>query len=153
MAVMMAIGAAFSAVSSIQQGRAANAMHRYNAQLMEQNAQFREEKARYDADKQQRRLRRALGKQRAGYGASGVVSDTGSALDVRMNDVIEGEIDRLTIMYEGAIEAADYRGRGRLEIMKGKSKQKAGYMSALSTGFKAGGQYYKSTQGDALKVQ
>jgi len=55
--------------------------------------------------KVRRRLSATLGSQRATFGASGVVVDEGSPLDVLAHTAQEGEQDALTVRHNAAVEA------------------------------------------------
>lgn len=116
--VTSAIGVGVSAYGQYKEGQAANKAAEYNAQVMERNAQvagMQQQNAleRGDVAEKQHRLRvsRLIGEQRAGFGASGVVVDTGSPLDVVMDTAEQGELDALTIRHNAAMEAWGYRNQ------------------------------------------
>lgn len=121
--------AAVGAVGAIQQGRAASAAANYNASVSERNAQIEEMQAAEDAERSRRATRRRLGAMRAAYGASGVALE-GSPMDVLEDSYAEGELDALTIQYQGRMAAMNSRENARLERMRGRASKTAGYLKA-----------------------
>lgn len=126
--VLSAISVGVSAYSSNQQTKAANAAANYNAEMSRRNQEVANMQA---ADAQQRgeleekqfrlNLSKTKGEMRAGYGASGAVVDSGSALDNLTDTVEYGELDALTIRHNTAMEvwglknqAANYFGQSEL---------------------------------------
>jgi len=123
-----AAGVGISAYSANQQTKAANQAAQYNAEMSKRNAEVANMQA---ADAQQRgeleekqfrlNLSKQKGEMRAGYGASGAVVDSGSALDNLTDTVEYGELDALTIRHNTAMEvwglknqAANYMGQSEL---------------------------------------
>ena len=72
------IGAGVSAVSSIQQGKSAQNLANYNAQIAQNDAIAARQKAEFDARAQERQARLFAGTQRASMAATG-----GELLDMR----------------------------------------------------------------------
>lgn len=117
--VTSAIGVGVQAYGAQKEQKAANKAAEYNAQIMERNSQIAGMQAdnalqRGEVAEKQHRLRvsKLIGEQRAGFGASGAVVDTGSALDVVMDTAEHGELDALTIRHNAAMEAWGYRNQG-----------------------------------------
>jgi hypothetical protein len=157
--------AGVTAYSQVQQGRTANAVATYNAQLANRNAEIAEQNAEAaklagTAREEQSRdeVRRVLARQRALVGASGVTTE-GSPLLVMMESARQGELDALRIRYtsevearSGQFQAQQYQSEATLQRLQGKQAQTAGYMSAggtLLTGFaQAGTGYYNAKYGN-----
>lgn len=144
---LMIGSAVMGGVSSIQQGNAAAASARYNAQVSEMNAKIMDQNAR-DAlergkmEEQQKRFEIAAltGRQRAAMAANGVDLSFGSPLDTIVDTAMLGELDALTIRSNAAREAYDYKVAGAngradaaLSRSSARSAQTGGYLSAFGT--------------------
>lgn len=73
----------------------------------------RENARRYAVD-----ARKRIGLMRANYGASGVTMD-GSPLDVLEDAASTAELDRLTILHGGAVDARRYKQAGQAALVSG----------------------------------
>lgn len=136
-----------SATGSIQQGNAAAAAGRYNAQIAEMNAKISENRARdalergkIEEQKKRKEIAKISGAQQAAMAANGVDISFGSPLDTLVDTAVQGELDALTIRsntyreeYDYRVQAANQRAGGQLQKMQGKSAQAAGYIGAGST--------------------
>lgn len=146
-----------SGAGAIQQGNAAEASGRYNAQVATMNAKIADQNAR-DAlergkiEEQQKRQEIAMltGRQRAAMAANGVDITYGSPLDTIVDTAMLGEIDALTIRSNAAREAYGYkvnaansRADATLSLANGKSAKTAGYLSAGGTILGGAGDAYK----------
>ncbi len=130
--VTMAAATAVTAYGQYQAGKAEQAALNYNAQVAERNAKIAEDKANYEADLQKQKVRRAIGSQRAIQLASGYLME-GSALDLQEDTVVQGELDRLAILYGGDIEAANFKSEAELSRMRGSAAAAAGRTAAFGT--------------------
>lgn len=74
--------------------------------------------ARENARRQSIEARKRIGLMRANYGASGVAIE-GSPLDVLEESAANAELDRLTILQGGSIEAGRYRAAGKAAMVRG----------------------------------
>jgi hypothetical protein len=134
---MIAAGAAVastavSAVGAIQQGKAAQASAKFNADMMSRNAQIARQQAAAEEEKHRRLTYMRQGAARAAYGASGV-SIEGSPLDILEQSAAQEELDALNIRYRGEIGAQSAEGQADLSLMRGESAMSAGYMGAGSS--------------------
>jgi len=109
---LMGIGAGASAFGAAEEAEARNQAHMFNAALLERNARIAEMDAEYAIGKgksDRRRLEQEVdqfkGGQRASFAGSGVVVDSGSALDVVADTAALGAIDALTIERNASREA------------------------------------------------
>jgi hypothetical protein len=150
------VGWASLAASAAGAGYAAYGQHRagqYQAAVAEQNASLAE-KAAVDAENRGRteeaqhrmKVRSLIGQQKAGYGASGVLVDTGSPLDALADTAYIGEQDALTIRRNAAMEAwglrtqsGNFRAEGRLSKLQGNYGAGATLLQGAGA---AGGQFY-----------
>lgn len=110
--ILAVAGAAASGYSAYQGSKESNKTARFNQEQAARAAELAETQAsqvqqRGAVEERQHRLQVAklIGKQRAGFGASGVRVDTGSAYDVVSGSRIFGEMDAQTIAYNAAIES------------------------------------------------
>lgn len=151
------------AAGAIQQGQAAAASAKYNAQIGEMNATLAERRAKdaveRGATEEQRKrqeVARIKGQQTAAMAANGVDLTFGSPLDTLVDTAVLGELDALTIRtnayresYEHKVDAVNKRAGAELSRMQGKSAMQGGYLSAAGTVLtgagKAYGQYTKSS--------
>lgn len=136
----MAMGMA----GSISGGNSQKALAEYEAQVAHNNAEIasKNEAKAYKAgamEAQQQRTKMAtlLGSQRAGYGASGVDVNTGSAREVQRSSQSLGYQDLLTIRENTRARAnafrqqgTDYLNRANMALMGGSNAQMAGMMGA-----------------------
>lgn len=127
-----AISAGVSALSSIRQGRAAEAAGNYNAQINEQNAQFAYEEAQELARIQDRETYLRLGAIRAAHGASGGVANEGSVYDVLADTAAESERERQFVFRSGEMKARGFLSTASLDRMEGRAARQASYFQAGS---------------------
>ena len=113
------VSAAVSMYGQYQQGKAAEAQYKYQAGvarnnqiIAEQNAQDAIQRGKVDVADHRRKVNQIKGSQRAGFGASGVVLDSGSPLDIVADTAMMGELDAQTISNNAEREARNYRIQG-----------------------------------------
>lgn len=145
---MLMIGSTvMGGMGAIQQGNAAAASAKYNAQVADMNARISERQAR-DAvergamEEQQQRMKTSqiIGKQKAAMAANGVDLKFGSPLDALVDTATMGELDALTIRANTYREERDIRQQGLnsqsqagLLRAEGAAAKSAGFMSAFGT--------------------
>lgn len=105
------LGAEGTMLSAEAEAKALN----YNANIKETNARMVREQAEADALQIRRALNRTVGGQRAAYGASGVSTSSGSALDVLADTTAQGVLDIQRRKYAGEIEALGFENEARLD--------------------------------------
>lgn len=132
------IAAAFTAVSSIQQGQAAKKAGQYNAAVATRNAGVARSQAGADAEAQQRMAWQKRGAMRATMAMEGVAME-GSPLDVLAASAGIAELDRQNILYKGELRAMGYEDTGALDMAKGEAKAAGGYVDAGAALFGAYG--------------
>jgi len=119
-----AAGTVTSAVSAIQQGKSAQNLANYNAQIAQNDAIAARQKAEFDARAQERQARLFAGTQRASMASTG-----GELLD--MQDVVdmsaeEAELENLAIRYGGEMGYRAGQQRATVARMEGAAaKQRA----------------------------
>ena len=109
---LMATGNVLQAGAAAEQAEAENRANFYNAALAERNATLANLDAEWslkvgkaNAALTRRDVKQVVGSQRASYGASGAVVDSGSAADVVVDTQALGEMDALTIERNAARQA------------------------------------------------
>lgn len=159
MAWVALAAAAVSAFGAIQQGNAASASYKAQAQASEYNAKIQEDNAARisrEASIKEDNLRRQqayfLGRQRAAIAESGVGLGSGSALDIQQDSETQAELDALTVRYEGETQrraflqdASLQRYEGSVARMNASEAKKAGYIGAVGSMLGGVGRYYNST--------
>jgi hypothetical protein len=137
--IMMA-GAGMSAISAIQQGKAAKAAAEFNANIAKQNAGIAREQTVQEVRQHDREQYLRIGAIRAAQGKSGGTA-AGSVLDILGDTAAQGEIARQDIVYRGALTERGYNNSAALDEFEGnqavkQSKLKAG-SELLSGGAKS----------------
>ena len=128
-------GAVTSAVGASQQGKSAQNLSNYNAEIAKNDAIAARQKAEFDATAQERKARLFAGTQRASMAATG-----GELLD--MQDVVdmsaeEAELENLAIRYGGEMGYRAGQQRATVASFEGsvaKQKAKGDAMGSLLTG-------------------
>lgn len=130
--LMSGLGTGIEIVGAIREGNAQAAAAEYNAQNSEQNATLSRQKAAEEERRSRAMGRKTIGEMRASYGASGVSSAEGSALDVLEQSAATAELDALTIRHGGETTARAYEASARLDRFNAKNAKVKGYMTAAS---------------------
>src|SRR5574341_861526 len=110
----MLTGAAISAAGAMQQANAAKAAATYNANLKERDAAIATSQAQQQVQRVRWETIRSQGRAVAGYGASGVTTDTGSPLDVLANAASQAKLDEENVLYRGKLQATGYASEAAL---------------------------------------
>lgn len=122
------VGAVVSAAGALQQGEAAAAAGRYNAEMGWQNAQIARQAALDQAKQQQRENYLRLGEMQAQAGASGGTG--GSFLDVLGDAAAQGELERQGIIYRGAVKSNLLAHGASLAEAEAAGAERGGYLRA-----------------------
>lgn len=108
-------GTATQTYASYNQAKAENEAAQWNAMTLEQNALLSEKKGAYAlaagetaAAEKKMDVGKLIGQQRAGYAASGVKVDEGSALDVQADTAAWGNWDEQKIRHNARMQAWEY---------------------------------------------
>jgi hypothetical protein len=126
------IGAGVSAYSSYSQAQDAKAADEYNEKVADQNAISAEQQGQEQAQLQQQQAAKTIGAAVAGYGASGVESGSGSALDVLSESASNSELDRQNILYKAKLQANGYQDEGDLDSAKAATRDEQGELGATA---------------------
>lgn len=136
---VMAVGAGYSAYSSMKAGSAQQGMFQRNAQFAEAQAIDAEARGRVNEQRQRETTEGVIGSQRVSFAAQGVDVNKGSSLDVQADAAYLGELDALTIRNNAAREAWGYRTQAGDFMQQGQYARDAGQMQAYNTILGAGG--------------
>lgn len=117
-------GTAVSTLGAIQQGKSAQNLANYNAQIAENEAIAARQKAEFDAKAQERQARLFAGSQRASMASTGgELLDMGDVVDMSAE---EAELENLAIRYGGDMGFRAGQQRAQLAGFEGAvAKQKA----------------------------
>lgn len=129
---LAAAGAAAGAYSSVQAGEAQKDASKYNAAVQKNNALTASRQAKYESDRIEKRNRIIKGKQTAAYAKAGI-DLSGSAEDVILDSMVEGELDKQAALYAGATASQSHIARSRLDEFEGNAAQRAGYVRATGS--------------------
>ena len=128
------IGAVVSAIGQLQAGAAAQNAANFNAQVAANNAHAARLAAAEDAKRQRRLGIKRQGSRRA------LDPDK---LDLLEDSAIEEELEVLSLLHAGEVQAVGFESTARLEIARGKAARTSSRFGAASTllmgGAKAGG--------------
>lgn len=130
---LMIGGSIMSAYGQYQQGQAASAEAKYNAQLQEREAQAIEQRTRLEQMREAEGAARRRGTMLAGLGASGAVTTAGAPLALLIEQARQDETEQLMIGYQGREQAAASRAGAAMSRMKAKNARTAGTIGAGAT--------------------
>ena len=132
MTVVKIGGAAMSAMGAMQQGASANAAAQYNAQVANNNAIAARQTAAEDRKRFDRQTKLRMGTLRAG----------GASLDLLEDSAMQEELEALSILHGGEIQAQGFENTATLERAKGAAAKSAGISGAAGSLLKGAGSAY-----------
>jgi hypothetical protein len=127
---IIAASAGVSAISAIQQGKAAEAAGEYNRVIGDQNAVLSRQEAADQARQADRETFLRLGAVRAAQGKAGGAAGEGSVLDVLGDVAAQSELERQDILYRGELKARGFQNTARLDALSGANAATTGTMRA-----------------------
>jgi hypothetical protein len=130
---LTAAGAAYTAYGQVKASRYESAVAKHNAGLAEKAAADALTRGRAEEAQHREKIRNLIGTQKTAYGASGVLLDSGSPLDVMAGTAEIGELDALTIRHNAALEAWGVRSQAGGIRAQGQLKKQAGMYGAGGT--------------------
>jgi hypothetical protein len=133
MAVLAAAATAVSTYSAVQAGESRAAAARYNRKVALNQAQEAKDRAATEVARQREHANQVLAANRAHMGASGAVSDYGSALLLAQDNTMTAELNAQRAEYTGEVEAVNYLRRAQGLSMEAQQATTAGYLTAGST--------------------
>lgn len=140
----LSIGASLlSGYGAVQAGKAENAAAQYNASVNDLQARQAGEQAALKASEVARRSRQSQAAGRAAALVNGF-EQTGSVVDVLNQAARSDELDYLTAIYDGSVQAAGLRSEAQLNRARGASAKRAGKMAAGASLLTAANSFYSS---------
>lgn len=147
----MVAGTTLKAGGALYQGEQESAALDKQADLQRENARIAREKGDYDANRQEIIAGHKIGAATAGFGASGVSSQSGSVMDVLRMSAANAERDRLNIIHGANVRAVNFENQAILDEHGAKSALQAGYFNALTSVLTGAGQAYGHGSGGGKK--
>ncbi len=144
--IAMGVGTAVSAVGAIKQGQSANAVAQYNAKLSKGSATAARAAAAENAKREKR-----LGMKRQGD-----LRARGSSMDVLEDSAREEELNLLSILHGGEVQASGFGNTATLDRARGANAVTDSYFSAAGTllkgGEKVAGNWPESKESEPAKI-
>jgi hypothetical protein len=140
MGALVIAATALSAYGNIQQGKANQKAHDYNAAMLRQSAEVEQQQGGQREEAQRRQARQVLGTQAAAFAQSGGGSG-GSAADVMKQSATNAELDSLMIRYESDLKSKGLKNQAAGEVYAGKVAKQAGYYGAVNSVLSGGSTY------------
>jgi len=148
------VGAAMGIASSIggaisknQEMKAQEASHKYNAAVSKQAALDAERDGRHKANQQRKAGDRLKGQQRAAYGASGAVLDTGSPLEAAVEQAGQLEMAALDQEIAANREGQQHRAESELQLAQAKNVKQARRLAMVGAIIGTGGSMFNAFGG------
>lgn len=126
----MALATAGKVIGSLQAGAAQSNALNYQAKVSDYNALTSARAGEINAENESMKNRAKLGAIKAGYAASGIDVNTGSAADIQAAQVGLGELDALTIKSDAAQRAFGYKTQAELQRAGAKNAKTASIIDA-----------------------
>lgn len=141
---LTAASGVINTVGAITQGNARGNAADYNANMADQNDNNVNTQTQQQLQQQQRDAYKRLSAIKAGYGASGVGADSGSALDVLADSFTQASMDADTIATNGRLKAQGYRSTAALDRSEAGNDRTAGYINGASAALLGATNAYKA---------
>lgn len=103
------------------------------SQVAQQNASLAIASGEANARRQQMLGNQKIGSEKAGYGASGIDSTQGSALDVIQSSAMNSELDRLNILHGSQVQAINYENQSKIDSTQASGARTASYLGAAAS--------------------
>ncbi len=141
MEILMAAGTAMSVMGQIQQGQQQKEMYNAQAQQTLNDAAYRADAAKAQAEKIRRAGKAQVGEANASLAASGVKLGEGTPLEVQKSITQNSEEDALSAILSGKRTTAAAQQEAQLLGKAGDNAVTNSYYGAASTVLSAGGTY------------
>ena len=122
-AVVALVGGIAGSMGEAKKRKKIRRLNVMNKQRLETQAQAVERQTEEDVVSLRQMLTKVVGEQRAGWGASGLSSSSGNALDVLASSITAGLNDQRRRREQGAQEAADLRYAGEIGDLEAGARQ------------------------------
>jgi hypothetical protein len=128
--IIAVVAAATSAYAAVKQGQSAQAAADFNAATSNQNAELARQQGIAARDAADRQNRQRLGSMKSEMGASGLESDSGSALDTLMSSASQMKLDEANVGYNAQVRALGYQNQAAGDTFEGQSAASNSYWKA-----------------------
>ena len=152
-----AITAAVSAYSAKTSGDNAKEAADYTAKVTENNALDAQQRGSIAAAEYEDKVRRMIGTQNVTAAANGLMTNTGTPLDIMTDTAGMGKLDSLRLLNNAGRQAQGFNEQSTLDTFQGNNAQTAGTLNAAgavlgaaSSGVKS---YYGAKQMEAYNAQ
>jgi len=135
---LMAAGQVYQGMAADAQGKSAQNMANYNAQLALRNKAQIEARGKQESIQQAKEASRQQSKLLAQLGGSGAVVQTGTPLDILAEQAKESELENLLIGYDTQVAAQQQESQAALDRMQGDIYRQKGRNKAMSSYIGAG---------------
>ncbi len=132
-----------SAIGSLYAGQATASSLNAQAKLQQQNAAEAEQQGAYDAAKSSMIAGTKIGAIQANIGASGVTSQSMSAIEILRSSSANAELDRLNILHGADVKAINYQNQASLDQISANSALTGSYLQAAGALVGGGANAYK----------
>lgn len=126
------IGAMVSAAGAQQQAESQAQAAEYNAALERNNAKAEAYKGTYESEIQREKGRTLEGRQRAAYGVSGALVDTGTPLTVFGETETDVNLDVAAAQWDARVKSQAHTNTAELYMMQARNARAAGQTAAAS---------------------
>lgn len=141
------LGGVLKGYGQLMQSDAESEALQRSAQTAMQNAAETRKQGAFNAFRQQNTAAKKFGETEAGYGASGIAADSGSALDVMLQSHMNSEFDRLNILHAADVEATNYQNKASSSLKQASDTKRVGQFSAFASVLGGGIQTYQHNAG------
>lgn len=127
------IGTGISAYGQYTAGQEQKKAYQYNADLDRQRAEQTRNAQALNDFRKQKEITAAIGAQAAGYAAGGVITTTGSPIDVMTDSLANADLEMRISDYNSEIAASQLESEASMEEEAGKYALEEGTVGAIST--------------------
>lgn len=131
MAIFGLLGAVVSGLGAMAQAKAQQEQEEYKAKLERRQAMIQREAGAFKGRKQADEVKRALGKQRAGYASSGLALE-GSPAMVIEESAEEGALDVAAIRWNSNLQEQTHEYNAKVHDMNAKAAKQAAAFALLT---------------------
>ncbi len=143
------VGSGTQAVGALIAGQQQSNALDTSAEIQRRNASEAKAAGEFNAHRQELIAGQKIGTTEAAFGASGISTDSGSALDVLMMAHTNAELDRLNILHGADIKAINYQNQASMDELGAKQTLQGSYFNAFSSVVMGGGKAYGAGAGTA----
>lgn len=145
MAAAAAAGPIMQGYGNYLSGQAQSEAYDYQAQVAENNVQVAKQQGAYDASRMMVMASKKIGSQEAGFAASGVSLQSGSAMAVLASSAATAELDRQNILHGADIKAVNFANQASIDRIAAKNTKSASLLGLAAGGIGGAGSAYANS--------